>query len=83
MIVSNAQQATTPGLTRSSLHRCLLRHGISRLPEVNGDKPMQCLDKRVREIQGRSDTSNVEIKHLAYNMIKNDDIVSKKDRSAV
>jgi hypothetical protein len=23
---------------RSSLHRCLQRHGISRLPEVTGDK---------------------------------------------
>jgi len=25
-------------MTRSSLHRCLQRHGISRLPEVAGDK---------------------------------------------
>ena len=32
-------QPTIPHLTRSSLHRCLLRHGISRLPEVEGDKP--------------------------------------------
>src|SRR3954463_12831609 len=32
-------QATIPHLTRSSLHRCLQRHGISRLPEVAGDKP--------------------------------------------
>ena len=32
-------QATIPALTRSSLHRCLERHGISRLPEVEGDKP--------------------------------------------
>ena len=37
-----APQATIPHLTRSSLHRCLQRHGISRLPEVEGDKP----DKR-------------------------------------
>jgi transposase InsO family protein len=29
-------QATIPKLTRSSLHRCLERHGISRLPEVEG-----------------------------------------------
>jgi transposase-like protein len=29
-------QATIPQLTRSSLHRCLERHGISRLPEVEG-----------------------------------------------
>src|SRR5437870_1944610 len=34
-----ALQATLPHLTRSSLHRCLQRHGISRLPEVAGDKP--------------------------------------------
>src|ERR1035441_2474278 len=32
-------QATIPHLTRSSLHRCLQRHDISRLPEVEGDKP--------------------------------------------
>jgi transposase InsO family protein len=30
-------QATIPHLSRSSLHRCLQRHGISRLPEVTGD----------------------------------------------
>jgi transposase InsO family protein len=33
-----ALQATIPHLSRSSLHRCLQRHGISRLPEVEGDK---------------------------------------------
>lgn len=33
-----ALQATIPHLTRSSLHRCLQRHEISRLPEVTGDK---------------------------------------------
>uniref|UniRef100_UPI001C97EFB9 DDE-type integrase/transposase/recombinase n=2 Tax=Geminicoccus harenae TaxID=2498453 RepID=UPI001C97EFB9 len=32
-------QPTIPHLTRSSLHRCLERHGISRLPEIEGDKP--------------------------------------------
>lgn len=37
-----ALQATIPHLTRSSLHRCLQRHGISRLPETDSDKP----DKR-------------------------------------
>ncbi len=31
-------QPTIPHLTRSSLHRCLQRHGISRLPEVEGNK---------------------------------------------
>ncbi len=34
-----ALRATIPHLTRSSLHRCLQRHGISRLPDVDGDKP--------------------------------------------
>lgn len=34
-----ALQPTIPHLTRSSLHRCLQRHGISRLPEVEGVKP--------------------------------------------
>ena len=34
-----ALQPTIPKRTRSSLHRCLLRHGISRLPEVEGDRP--------------------------------------------
>lgn len=37
-----ALQPTLPHLTRSSLHRCLQRHGISRLPDVEGHKP----DKR-------------------------------------
>ena len=31
-------QPTIPHLTRSSLHRCLQRHGISRLPEVQSGK---------------------------------------------
>lgn len=34
-----ALQPTIPHLTRSSLHRCLQRHGINRLPDVGGDKP--------------------------------------------
>jgi len=34
-------QPTIPRLTRSSLHRCLQRHGISRLPDVDGDKPVR------------------------------------------
>jgi transposase InsO family protein len=32
-------QPTIPHLTRSSLHRCLQRHGISRLAETEGEKP--------------------------------------------
>jgi transposase InsO family protein len=41
-----ALQPTIPHLTRSSLHRCLQRHGISRLPEVEGDKPAKKKFKR-------------------------------------
>jgi transposase InsO family protein len=32
-----ALQPTIPHLTRSSLHRCLQRHGISRLPALEGE----------------------------------------------
>ena len=34
-----ALQPAIPHLTRSSLHRCLQRHGISRRPETEGTKP--------------------------------------------
>ena len=34
-----ALRPSLPHLTRSSLHRCLQRHGIARLPEVDGTKP--------------------------------------------
>ena len=35
-----------PHLTRSALHRCLQRHGISRLPDIEGDKPKRQRFKR-------------------------------------
>jgi transposase InsO family protein len=41
-----ALQPTIPHLTRSSLHRCLQRHGISRLPDTDGDKPHRSKFKR-------------------------------------
>ncbi len=41
-----ALQPSLPHLTRSSLHRCLQRHGISRLPEMTGDKPAKKRFKR-------------------------------------
>ena len=44
-----ALQPTIPHLTRSSLHRCLQRHGISRLPQVEGEASRQA------QIQGLSD----------------------------
>jgi len=39
-------QPSIPHLTRSALHRCLQRHGISRLPDVEGDKPKRQKFKR-------------------------------------
>ena len=41
-----ALQPNIPHLTRSSLHRCLQRHGISRLPNTNGSKPQRSRFKR-------------------------------------
>ena len=41
-----ALQPSVPHLTRFSLHRCLQRHGISRLPDVEGDKPKRQKFKR-------------------------------------
>ena len=41
-----ALQPSLPHLTRSALHRCLQRHGISRLPDVEGDKPKRQTFKR-------------------------------------
>src|ERR671921_2084935 len=41
-----ALQPTIPHLTRSSLHRCLQRHGISRLPDADGSKPQRSRFKR-------------------------------------
>jgi len=35
-----ALQPSIPHLTRSALHRCLQRHGISRLPDIEGDKAL-------------------------------------------
>lgn len=41
-----ALQPSIPHLTRSTLHRCLQRHGISRLPDIDGDKPKRQRFKR-------------------------------------
>jgi transposase-like protein len=41
-----ALQPTILHLTRSALHRCIQRHGISRLPDVDGDRPKRQRFKR-------------------------------------
>ena len=51
-----ALQPTIPHLTRSSLHRCLQRHGISRLPEVEGDKPAK---KKFKPTRSATSTSTL------------------------
>jgi hypothetical protein len=42
----DALQSAIPHLTRSALYRCLQRHGISRLPEVEDDNPPRQKFKR-------------------------------------
>ncbi|WP_264779008.1 IS481 family transposase, partial [Gluconobacter sphaericus] len=42
----SALQAGIPHLTRSALHRCFQRHEISRLPDIEGDKPKRQRFKR-------------------------------------
>jgi len=42
-----ALQATIPHLTRSSLHRCLQRHGISRYPKWPTEAQVQDLPDRL------------------------------------
>jgi hypothetical protein len=39
-------QSSIPHLTRPAPHRCLQRHGISRLPQIEGDKPKRQKFKR-------------------------------------
>jgi transposase-like protein len=49
-----ALQATLPHLTRSSLHRCLQRHGISRLPEAEGASPRRASSRPIRSATSTS-----------------------------
>src|SRR3712207_1710329 len=50
-----ALQPAIPHLTRSSLHRCFQRHGISRLPDTDGDKPRRSKFKRYRSEEHTSE----------------------------
>lgn len=43
-----ALHPSIPHLSRSSLHRCLQRHGISRLPDIEGEKPKRQRFKQYR-----------------------------------
>ena len=45
-----ALHSSIPHLTRSVLHGCMQRHGISRLPDVEGDKPKRQKFQRKRRL---------------------------------
>lgn len=47
-----ALQPLIPHLTRSALHRCLQRHGMSLLPDVEDDKRKRQRSKRHPMRQG-------------------------------
>ena len=49
-----ALQPSIPHLTRSALHRCLQRHGISRLPDIEGDKRRCCRTQPLKDSHGES-----------------------------
>jgi hypothetical protein len=46
----HALQASLPQLTRSALHRCLKRHGINRLPNIEGDSPPRRSSSSIRSV---------------------------------
>ncbi|MBY3468757.1 hypothetical protein HFN80_33085 [Rhizobium laguerreae] len=50
----NALQPTIPHFARSSLHRCLQRHGNGRLPDVEGDRPAKIEEDRKRSTESFS-----------------------------
>jgi hypothetical protein len=53
-----ALRPTIPHLTRSSLHRCLKRHGISRLPEVEGEAAPERKFKPTRSARSKAASRN-------------------------
>src|SRR5512132_3814927 len=59
-----ALQASIPHLTRSSLHRCLKRHAISRLPEIAGDKVAKKPFKRYPIVYFHLDIAEVRTEEL-------------------
>ena len=54
-----APKDVIPHLTRSSLHRCLQRHGISRLPKGDREKPKKFKDYEIGYF-------NIDIAELRY-----------------
>jgi hypothetical protein len=58
-----ALQETIPHLTRSSLHRCLQRHGISHLPEIAADNPAKQPFKLPRSLDRGDPVPNLRGAH--------------------
>ena len=40
-LLAVVRESLNPEVSRSGLDRCLQRHGISRLPDIKGDKPVR------------------------------------------
>lgn len=53
-------QPSIPHLTRSALHRCLQRNGISRRPDVDIDKPKRQRFKRYSSASFRSTSADLQ-----------------------
>ena len=61
-----ALQPTIPHLTRSSLHRCLKRHGISRLPQVEGEASPSASSRPIRSATFISTSPRFEPRRAGY-----------------
>lgn len=70
-------QETIPHLTRSSLHRCLQRHGISRLPSVGEKPPKRSQFKRYPIGYFHVDIATVRIEEGKLNLFVAIDRTSK------
>jgi hypothetical protein len=62
--VLSTEEEAIPHLTRSSLHQCLQRHGISRLPEVASASAFLVASDRSRSLQDRHRSDQRHPVHL-------------------
>jgi len=56
-MTTSALQPTIPHLKRSSLHCCLQRDDVGRLPDVSGDRPARKKSKVIRSAISHVDTA--------------------------
>ena len=64
-----ALQATLPHLTRSSLHRCLQRHGISRLPDIEGEERPRSASRPTRSATSTSTSPRCEPRRAGFYLL--------------